>query len=373
MIKQFLILLFGFCAAMLGLGAVKIAQIKEASSQTPQMPVTAVTSVEARSEMWHPHISAIGTLSPVQGVALSADADGTLQKIEVENGAAVKAGDLLMQLDVTVEAAQLKAAEAQLALAELEAKRAKELLEKQTISQSELDRATAQLDQGKANVAALQAMIDKKSIRAPFDGRVGIRLVNLGQYISRGQPLIPLQKLNPLYVDFSVPQRQLPQISVGQPVQVVVDAFPGKVFTGRIAAVNPEVSASTRNGTVQAVIENPEEQLRAGMFARVEVELPQNEPTVVLPATAVSYAAYGNSVYIIEKMKDPQGNEYLGVRQEFVKLGNRRGDQIAVLDKVKPGDQVVSSGVFKLRKGMPVQVNNVVEPSNNHEPKPANT
>lgn len=373
MLKKFAIALFGFVLLVVGLGAVKVAQIKTMSAQMHAMPAAAVTSAEARAEMWRPVLSAIGTIAPVDGVSVAADADGTLQHIAVENGAAVKAGDLLMQLDVSVESAQLKAAEAQLELARLEANRAAELLQKNTISQSQGDQATAQLSQSEANVAALKATISKKSIRAPFDGRVGIRLVNLGQFISRGMPLVSLQKLNPLYVNFNVPQRQLPLMSVGDPIAISVDAFGDRKFPAKISAINSEVDSSTRNIGVQGLVDNSDEQLRPGMFAHVEVQMPNGAPVVVLPATAIAYASYGNSVFVIEKMKDPEGKEYLGVRQQFVKLGDRRGDLIAITEGVKPGEQVVSSGVFKLRNGLAVQVNNSVQPTSDPAPKPANT
>lgn len=373
MLKKFIFALCGFALLVIGLGAVKFAQINAMTSQMHSMPAAAVTSTEARSETWRPVLSAIGTIAPVEGVSVAADADGTLQHIAVENGAAVKAGELLMQLDVSVESAQLKAAEAQLELARLESNRAAELLQKNTISQSQSDQATAQLSQAQANVAALKATISKKSIRAPFDGRVGIRQVNLGQFISRGQPLVSLQKLNPLYVNFNVPQRQLPQLTIGDSIAIGVDAFVDRKFPAKISAINSEVDSSTRNIAVQGLVENTNEELRPGMFAHVEVQLPQGAPTVVLPATAIAYASYGNSVFIIEKMKDPEGNEFLGVRQQFVKLGDRRGDLIAITDGVKPGEQVVTSGVFKLRNGLAVQVNNAVQPNSDPAPKPTNT
>jgi membrane fusion protein (multidrug efflux system) len=373
MLKKFIIALCGFAILVFGLGAVKVAQIKAMSSQMHTMPAAAVTSAEAKVENWRPVLSAIGTITPIEGVSVAADADGTLQHIAVENGAAVKAGDVLMQLDTSVELAQLKASQAQLELARLEANRAGELLKKNTISQAQSDQATAQLDQAEANVAALKATINKKTIRAPFDGRVGIRQVNLGQFISRGMPLVSLQKLNPLYVNFNVPQRQIPHLRVGDEIAINVDAFGDRKFPAKISAINAEVDSTTRNIVVQGLVENQAEELRPGMFARVEVQLPQNADVVVLPATAIAYAPYGNSVFVIEKMKDPEGKEYLGVRQQFVKLGDRRGDLVAITEGVKAGEQVVSAGVFKLRNGLAVQVNNTVQPTADPAPKPANT
>ena len=356
-----------------GLGAVKVAQIKEMSSQPHVMPAASVSTFEARLENWQPVISSIATLAPVQGVTISADADGPIVKVYVENGATVRAGDLLMEIDSSVERAQLQAAEAQRMLAQLNAKRSTDLLQKSTISQSELDQATAQLNQTEGSVLALKATIEKKSVRAPFEGRVGIRSVNLGQFVSRGQALFPLQKLDALYVNFKIPQRLLSELSIGQKVAVAVDAYATENFHGIVTAIDSEVDASTRNFSVQATLANPNEQLRPGMFAQVEVQLPVNAEHIILPATSISYAPYGDSVFIVEKMKNADGKEYLGVRQQFVKLGATRGDLIALDGGVKPGEQVVTAGVFKLRNGMAVQVNNVVQPSSNPVPHPANT
>jgi membrane fusion protein (multidrug efflux system) len=373
MIKKLLLVLAGFALVIVTLGAVKIVQIKTMSSQPHVMPLTAVTTVEAKLETWQPTLAAIATLAPVEGVTLATDADGVISRIAVENGAAVKAGDLLLEFDTTVEAAQLAAAESKLALAKLNSQRAAELREKNTVSQADLDDAIAQRNQAEADAGALRAQLAKKVVRAPFDGRVGIRLVNVGQFVARGSLLLPLQRLNPMYVNFTIPQRQLPQLSVGQAVSVKVDAFPDRTFPGTINAINPEVDSASRNVSVQAIMDNPDEALRAGMFARVEVLLPAAAPAIVLPATAIAYASYGNSVFIVEKMKDKEGAEYLGVRQQFVKLGDTRGDLIAITEGVKPGEQVVTAGVFKLRNAAPVQVNNTVQPSGNPSPKPANT
>ena len=372
MFKKFVIALGGFIVVVFALGAVKVAQIKEASSAPHGNPPSAVTSLEAKAVAWQPVISAIGTLAPVEGVTVAADADGVIAKITAENGATVKTGDPIIELDCSVEEAQLAAAEAGAALAKLQHDRATELVEKKTISQSEFDSATAQLNQAGANVAALKATIERKHVRAPFAGRIGIRLVNVGQFVARGRPLVPMQKLDPIYVNFSVPQRQLAALSIGQPISLSVDAFPAP-FAGTISAVNSEVDAATRNVAVQALLANPDEKLRAGMFVQVQVELPAGEPRIVVPATAIAYAPYGDSVFIVEKMKDAAGAEYLGVRQQIVKLGPTRGDLVAIEDGVKLGEQVVTSGVFKLRNSAAVQVNNTSQPGANPAPKPANT
>lgn len=372
MLKKFLIAIGAFVLVVVVLGLVKAKQIQTVSSVSHEAPPSAVTTFKAESVTWNPVVNAIGTLAPVEGVTISADAEGTVVKILVENGAAVKAGDLLLELDTTVELAQLKAAQARSQLAKLQSERSNELLAKNTISQAELDSSRAQLDQANADVTALQAQIEKKRVRAPFAGRVGIRSVNLGQYVGRGAALLPLQKLDPIYVNFSIPQRQLPEIVLGQEVAVTIDAYP-ETFKGKITAINSQVDPSTRNISVQALLANPQEVLRSGMFARVEVSLPATSNLIVVPATAVAYASYGNSVYIVEKMKGEDGKEFLGARQAFVKLGARRGDLVAITEGVKAGEEVVSAWVFKLRNAMPVQINNTVQPGSNPAPKPANT
>lgn len=373
MFKKFLIAIAGFIVVVLSLGAVKVAQIKEMSSVSHVPPATAVTTLQVSTVEWHPMLQAIGTLAPVEGVTLSADAEGTIVKILAESGTLVKAGDPLVEIDTSVEVAQLNAAEARAELAKVNINRARELLESKTLAKSEFDTIETSSKQSLAEVAALKAQIDKKTVRAPFDGRIGIRLVNLGQYISKGRALMPLQQLDPIFANFSVPQRQLSDLKIGQKISVLVDAYQGKVFEGKVSAINPEVDASTRNVSVQATLSNPQELLRSGMFVQVEVQLPAIAPKVVVPATAVAYAAYGNSVFIVEKMKNAQGHEYLGVRQQPVKLGDTRGDLVAVEEGIKEGEQVVTSGVFKLRNAAPVQINNTVQPSAEAAPKPANT
>ncbi len=373
MLKKFLIAVGGFIVVFLTLGAVKSAQIKKMASTPHTMPATAVSTSPAEAVEWHSSLHAIGTLAPVQGITLSADADGTIKSISVESGAAVKTGDILLELDTTVEVAQLAAAEARAELAQATIDRTKELWDSQAISKSEFDVAVASAKQAGADVAALKALIAKKQIRAPFDGRVGIRLVNVGQFIARGAPLLPLQQANPMFVNFHVPQRNIPALSLGQKVSVTIDSATGESFDATLTAINSEVDPATRNVSVQATVPNPKEQLRAGMFAQISVEMPQPEALVVVPATAIAYASYGNSVFIVEQMKGEDGHEFLGVRQQFVKLGATRGDLVAITEGVKAGEQVVSAGVFKLRNGVPVQVNNDTKPAANPDPTPRNS
>lgn len=372
MLKKFALALSGFLAVVLLLGGIKAAQLKEMSGMDHSMPLLSVATSEARSVVWQPTLKAIGTLAPVEGVTVSADAEGTVVRIAVDSGSFVRAGDLLVALDASVEEANLQAAQATAELNRINLERAKDLWARQAIAKSDFDAAEAAAVQALAAVSALEAQIAKKQVRAPFDGRVGIRTVNLGQFVGRGAPLMPLQKLDPIFVNFNVPQRQLPSLALGQEIALAVDAFP-EGFRGRITAINPEVDSSTRNVAVQATLANPQELLRPGMFARVEVQLPANESVIVVPATAIAYASYGNSVFIVETMKSPEGKDYLGVRQQFVQLGAKRGDLVAITGGVKPGEQIVSAGVFKLRNGEAVQVNNAAVPTSNPTPKPANT
>lgn len=372
MLKKFIIALGGFAVVVLTLGAIKVSQIKAMSGMDHSVPPAAVATIEAKSVNWRPTLKSIGTLAPVEGVTISADADGTIVRIAADSGTAVQAGDLLVELDTSVEMANLTATEATAELNRISLERAQDLWSRQAMAKSDFDVAEAAAKQSLAAVAALKAQIAKKQVRAPFAGRVGIRQVNLGQFVARGAPLLPLQKLDPIFVNFYIPQRQLPALAMDQEVEVSVDAF-SQPFKARITAINSEVDAATRNISVQATLANPEEKLRAGMFARVEVQLPDTEALVVVPATAIAYASYGNSVFVVEKMKGADGKEYLGVRQQFVKLGGTRGDLIAVTGGLKPGEHVVSAGVFKLRNGAPVQVNNVVQPTSNPTPNPANT
>ncbi len=373
MIKRFIIAFAGFITVVALLGVVKASQIQEMVGNQPQMPLTAVTTTTAENAQWHPTIKAIGSLAPVQGVTISAELEGTITEIAVENGATVSTGDLIVRLDTTVETAQLDAAKARADLAKLQVDRARKLSEQRTISESEFDASAAQYAQTLADVAAIEANIAKKNIRAPFDGRVGIRQINLGQYVSRGTPLIPLQKLDPVFVDFYVPQRNLPLLGVDQTVAVGVDAFPDQVFAAHIGAINPEVDRATRNVWVQAIIPNPGEKLRPGMFARVEVTLPEVNDVVVVPSTAISYTSYGNSIYVIEETTGSDGSTYLAASQRPVVLGAKRGDLVSVLQGLEGNEEVATSGVFKLRNGLPVQINNEITPPQDEVATPPNT
>jgi membrane fusion protein (multidrug efflux system) len=282
----------------------------------------------------------------------------------------VRQGDVLVELDTSQERAQLHALEAQRDLARLNYSRMDELAKEGVISRMDYDRATAEQKQRVANVAEVRAAIERKTIRAPFSGILGIRKVNLGQYLSAGGPVVPLQSLNPIYVNFGIPQQDAAQVKIGRKLRIEAQEMAGQVFTGRVTAIDSVVDETTRNVQVQATLSNPGGKLRPGMFVQVDLAVGGSRSVITLPASAISYAPYGDSVFVLTDMKGPNGETYRGVRQQFVKVEGSRGDQVAVVSGINPGDEVVSSGVFKLRNGSAVQVNNKVKPGNNPAPKP---
>jgi membrane fusion protein (multidrug efflux system) len=315
----------------------------------------------------------IGTMEAVQGVTVSADLPGIVAKINFESGQFVKKGDVLVELDTRQEVSQLAALDAQRDLAKINFDRSQELAKQGVISRQDYDRAIADHKQTEANVAETQATIERKTIRAPFSGVLGIRKVNLGQYLAAGAAIVPLQALNPIYVDFGVPQQEATKVRVGSNLRVVSEDLAGRQFGGRVTALDSVVDQTTRNLQVQATLPNPEGKLKPGMFVQVEFGVGVSRDVVTLPASAISYAPYGDSVFVIAEMKDPKGQTYRGVRQQFVKVDGSRGDQVAVVSGVNPGDEVVTSGVFKLRNGAAVTVNNKVQPENNPAPKPSDS
>jgi membrane fusion protein (multidrug efflux system) len=356
------------------LGFVKFRQIQTAMAQGAafQPPPEAVTTIVAQEEQWPATLSAIGTMAAVQGVTVSADLPGTVDRIAFDSGRSVRQGDVLAELDTRQERAQLAAIEAQRELARLNYNRLKGLLGERVISQAEFDRAAAEQKQTDAQVGEIRATIERKTIRAPFSGVLGIRQVNRGQYLAAGDPIVPLQSLHPIYVNFGVPQQDIRQIRVGHRIQVTASdgSDVGGTFAGRVTALDSIVDQATRNVQIQATLGNPEGRLRPGMFVQAELSLGSSRPVVALPASAISYAPFGDSVFIVTDLKGQDGQTYRGVRQQFVKLGSARGDQIAVVSGVKAGEEIVTSGVFKLRNGAAVLVNNKVQPGNKRAPKP---
>lgn len=368
-----MILMLAVAATLLGgLGFVKFRQIKTAVAQNAgfQPPPTAVTTIVAKQEKWPATLNVIGTAAAVQGVTVSADLPGTVARIAFDSGKAVNAGDILVELDTRQERAQLAATEAQRDLAHINFARLKQLVDEGVLARTEYDNATAQQKATDAQVGEIQATIARKTIRAPFSGILGIRQVNLGQYLSAGEAIVALQSLNPIYVNFGVPQQTAAQARVGRTLRVSSNDVGGLIFTGRVTALDSVVNEATRNVQVQATLANPGGKLRPGMFVEVQVITGADRPVIALPTSAINYAPYGDSVYVVSDLKDPSGKTYRGVRQQFVKVEGSRGDQVAVISGVNPGDEVVSSGVFKLRNGAAVQVNNKVQPGNNPAPKP---
>ena len=372
MARRMVLMLIVAVAVIGALGLVKFQQIQAAVAEHAnfQPPPEAVTSIKAAKEEWPATLSSIGTVAAVQGVTVSADLPGIVERIGFESGAWVSEGDVLVELDTRQERAQLVAAEAQRDLARLNFERLKGLVEEGVIARAEFDQASAEQRATDARVAEIRATIERKTIRAPFAGVLGIRQVNRGQYLAGGDPVVSLQSLHPVYVNFGVPQQVAGQVRVGGKLAVTSDGLAGVQFEGRVTAINSIIDEQTRNIQVQATLANPGGKLRPGMFVKAELKYGATRPVIALPASAISYAPYGDSVFIITELKDPNGRPYRGVRQQFVKVEGSRGDQVAVISGVNPGDEVVTSGVFKLRNGAAVEVNNQVQPSNSPAPKP---
>ena len=356
-----------------GLAGVKVLQIRKmiATGMAYAVPPESVSSVVAREEKWQGTLDVIGSVAAVQGVAVTPEVAGTVREIAFESGALVSKGDLLVRLDTSSEDAQLRAVEAQVEMSRLNAVRTRQLRADKTVSESELDNAEAVLKQNQADADAIRATIDKKTIRAPFAGKLGIRQVNLGEYLDTGKPIVSLQSLSPVYVNFSLPQQELAQLATGMRVRVFSDAYADRQFEGRLTAINPDLDSSTRSIGLQATLDNPDQLLRPGMFVRVQVLLPSEQTVLVIPSTAVLSAPYGDSVYVIEP--EPATNPLAPrqvVRQQFIRSGSARGDFVSVESGLKPGDLVVRSGLFKLRNGMAVVEHNDIVPKASEAPLP---
>lgn len=373
MVKRIIIAALGLLIVIGLLGGIKTLQIRKMIAQGAQFvpPAETVTTAVAASATWESVLTAVGSLEAVQGIMVTAEMTGKVVQIPFEPGAKVKAGDLLVQQDTASESAQLRSAEATAALAKINFERMGKLLPERVVSQSDYDNADAQLKQARAQVDTIRATIDKKTIRAPFAGRLGIRLAHLGQIINAGEAIVSLQTLDPIYVNFQLPQQHLAVVRRGFPIRVLSDALGGALIEGRITAINPEVDSATRNVRLQATLSNQDERLRPGMFVNVTVVLPDSEKVLAIPATSILYAPYSNSVFIVEaQKKDAQGRSGQVVRQQFVELGEKRGDFVAVRSGLSEGDQVVSTGVFKLRNGQTVVTDNSLVPQFKLTPNP---
>jgi len=357
------------------LGGIKGLQISRMIADGKQFvpPPETVTAFEVHIESWESLLASVGSLEAVQGVMVTAELPGKVVNIAFEPGAMVRAGELLVQQDISSETAQLRASEAAVALAKTTLERTRKLLTEKTVSQSQYDNADAQFKQAVAQFDTIRAAIAKKTIRAPFAGRIGIRLINLGQILKEGESIVSLQSLDPIFINFSLPQQQLAQVQPGFTVRVITDVLPDQTIEGKITAINPAVDTATRNIQVQATVANLQEKLRPGMFVNVAVVLPAQDKVLAIPATAVLYAPYGDSVFVVEEKKSEKNRQRVKiVRQKFVRLGEKRGDFIAASSGLNDGETIVSTGVFKLRNGQTVVVDNTLAPEFKLMPKTNN-
>jgi len=364
----------GVLALVVLLAGIKAMQIGKMMRSPQMMPATTVTSAEVKEEDWAPTLSSVGSVSAVQGAVISAELAGIVSEISFENGAEAKKGDVLMKLDTSQEEALLRSAAAEAQLARTDLERSRDLAMKKVVSSAELDSAQSKFTRLNAVVDQMRSNIAKKTVIAPFDGQLGIRQVNVGQMINAGQQVIALTSLDSVYVDFALPEQHLSKLTKDLEVRVRVDALPGRAFKGKLTAINSMLDPVTRNVPLQATLQNPDHALHPGMFAKVDVVLPVKESVLAIPATAISYAPYGDSVFVIEKKKDAKsGRESQVLRQQFVRTGETRGDFVTVTNGLKAGEVIVSSGVFKLRNGMEVTINNQLAPKPEISPSPAQT
>jgi membrane fusion protein (multidrug efflux system) len=373
MIKRMVIMLvlagvvFG---GIFGFEAFKAKMIEKAMASLANPPQTVSTTTAALQD-WQHTVEAVGSLRAVNGADLALEVPGIVDEIKFNSGDDVEAGQLLLQLRTDDDVARLQSLQASAELAQIVYERDQKQLKIQAVSQATLDADAANLKNAKAQVAEQQAIVDKKSVRAPFAGHLGIRAVDVGQYVSAGTTIVTLQALDPIFVDFFLPQQALEQIKVGQPAIVKVDTYAGETFRGEITAINPKVDLSTRNLQVRATLKNPDHKLLPGMYATVDIDVGQPQRYVTLPQTAITFSAYGDTVYVVEdKGKGANGQPQLLARQTFVTTGATRGDQIAVLNGIKEGETVVTAGQIKLHNGAPLTINNTVQPTNDPDPAP---
>jgi len=374
MIKRVLLIILALLVVIGVVAGIKFLQIRTMMQQGNFVPPPeTVSSAAVQGQEWEVTISAVGSLTAVQGVMVASELAGRVREIAFEPGAKVAAGDLLVQLDIQSEKAQLQQAEAAAALARINFERQSRLLEKKIVSPSDFDTAEATYKEATAQVDTIRATIAKKTIHAPFAGRLGIRLVNLGQIVKDGDALVTLQRLQPIFVNFFLPQQELSRVKKGFTVRLQSGSTAGKNIEGTVTTINPAIDSTTRNFEVQATAANDEELLRPGMYVDVAVVLPEMKKVLAIPGTAVLYAPYSDSVFVIEEKKDEKtGKSGLVLRQQFVRLGERRGDFVAVETGLKEGQTVAATGVFKLRNGQTVVVDNSLKPEFELEPRPEN-
>jgi membrane fusion protein (multidrug efflux system) len=371
MIKRMILMILALAVVFGGIFGAKyyIGQMIQQKMAQRQPPPVAVTTTEAAARTWQPRLHAVGSLKATKGVAISPEMAGRVTEIAFRSGQRVSAGDLLVALNTETEAAEVRRLQAQKDLAETQLRRQRRLIRQNQTSQAAVDEAAARVATLDAQIERERTLIAKKRIRAPFEGVVGIRQVDLGEFVDVGTPLVTLQDLEPLYADFTLPQKDLARVAEGMAVALTVDTYPGETFTGKITAIDPKVAEETRNVGVRATLGNADGRLRPGMFADVAVQLPAKRDVVTLPQTAVTTNPYGESVFIVQ---EPDGEGPATVTKRFVTTGDRRGDQVAVTEGVKPGETVVTSGQLKLREGARIKVNNEVQPASDPAPTPEN-
>ena len=370
--KPMVIMLLGVAlvfGAVFGFEAFKGKMIDQAMRALRNPPQT-VSTVVARSENWQSKIEAVGSTRAVNGANLSFQVSGIVSVIHFQSGTDVKKGDLLIELNAADDIAHLDALKATAALAQLNYDRDRKLVTTDAVAQQTADTDLATLKSDQAQVAQQQALVDYKSIKAPFSGRLGIRQVDQGQYIAAGAPVVTLQQLDPIFVDFYLPQQSLARIKVGQTVTAKVDAYPGVTYKGEVASINSLVDTATRNVQVRATLKNRDGRLLPGMFATIDIEVGGPQNYITLPQTAVAYNSYGDIVYLVARRATREGKPQAIAQQTFVTTGPTRGDQVAIIKGVKESDTVVNAGQVKLRNGAPIIINNTVEPSDNPNPTP---
>lgn len=378
MVKRMILMLvvvLALLGGIFGWWAYKGIQMGKAmAAQKP--PPTAVSVATATTDSWQPTLQAVGSVKAVQGVVITNELAGTIDEIAFESGQKISRGDLLIDINSSTEAAQLQSANAAVELAKQTLARTEQLMKSKANAQSDLDAAQAQYNQAVATAESLKATLAKKRLVAPFEGRLGIRQVNLGEFLKAGTEIVSLQNLETVYVNFTMPQQALRQLNVGQNIAVSVDTYPDRIFPGKITAIDSRLDDATRSVSIQATLSNQDEALLPGMFTEVKVLLPRKDEVVTVPQTAITYNAYGDVIYVVEPAaasKDGKASDDLVVRQQFVTVGDTRGDQVAILQGIKPGERVVTAGQLKLRNGVPVTINNTVPTANNPAPTPPNT
>ena len=371
MTKRMLIMIVGvlILVAVIGFMVYRNIMAQIAQGSAPQPPV-AVTAVKAVRQEWQPQLNAVGTLRAVRGVDVTSEIAGLVRAIRFASGDEVKAGAVLVQLNADSDLAQLAALKAAADLAQTILNRDRVELAAEAISQAQVDGDEADLKSKRAQLASQQATIDKKTLRAPFAGRLGITLVNPGQYLNPGDKVVTLQTIDPIFIDFNLPQEEVSRVSAGQPVTVSSDAYLGQTFSGTVTAIDAKIDTATRNVAVEATVANPKRLLLPGMFARAAVDSGEKQSYLTLPQTAITYNPYGATVFVTTDKKDAKGNPEIQAQQVFVTPGPTRGDQVAILKGVPEGAMVVTSGQLKLKNGTALRIDNSVQPLNEENPAP---